>query len=273
MGLGAGFYAGCWALDIRPHWPRGEVLDRLLTLVVPAVLAVELLSAFPRVPRWLAWVLRLTVAGCVGRVVLHGSIYLAAPADAGELTWPPAMAWLILGLLATAQAVSWALLVLLARRSPGASLTIGLAIAIGSSAIAIMLSGYAAGGQAGLPLSAAILGASTVAMIPTSPARSRLTAPIGVAIVGLSSLLMIGHFFGDLRTDHAILLFCAPLLAWVPELPGLRRMPPWARGLTRVVLVAVLASAVLGDAARRFAATSASTPSGSDASTSEEYEY
>ncbi len=271
VGLGAGFYAGCWVLEVRPRWPLTEDLDRLLMIVVPAVLAVELLAVFPRVPRWLTWVLRLAVAGCVARVLLHGSIYLAAPADAGALTWPPALAWLILGLLATAQAVSWALLVLLAHRSPGVSLTIGLAIAIGGSAITIMLSGYATGGQAGLPMSAAILGASAVAMIPTSPARSRLTAPIGVALVGLSSLLIIGRFFGDLRTDHAVLLFVAPLLAWVPELPGLRRMPAWARGLTRVLLVAVLVSAVLGDAARRFAASSAPSHSGSDASSAEDF--
>ena len=92
-------------------------------------------------------------------------------------------------------------------------------------------------------------------MIPTSPARSRLTAAIGVAIVGLASLLIIGRFFGELRTEHAVLLFVAPLLAWVPELSRLRRMPAWVRGLTRVLLVTVLVSAVLGDAARRFAAT------------------
>ena len=30
-----------------------------------------------------------------------------------------------------------------------------------------------------------------------------------------------------------ILLFFAPLLGWLPELPYLRRMPRWARGLTR----------------------------------------
>ncbi len=183
------------------------------------------------------------------------------------------MAWLILGLLATAQAVSWVLLVLLARRAPGSSLTIGLAIAIGGSAITIMLSGYATGGQSGLPLSAAILGGSAVAMIPSNPARSRLTAPIGVAIVGLSSLLIIGRFFGELRTDHAVLLFVAPLLAWVPELPRLRRMPTWARGLTRVILVAVLVSAVLGDAARRFASSTAPSATGSDESSSSDEDF
>jgi hypothetical protein len=271
VGLGVGFYAGWWVLGIRPHWPLAEDLDRLLAIVVPAVLAVELVSAFPRVPRWLSWVLRLAVAGGVARVLLHGSTYLASPAEAGALTWPPALAWLVLGLLAAAQAVVWGLLDLLARRSPGVTLTIGLGIAIGGSAIAIMLSGYATGGQAGLPLSAAVLGASAAAMVPGSPARSRLTAPIGVAVVGLSSLLIIGRFFGELRTDHAVLLFLSPLLAWVPEIPGLRRMPAWARGLTRVLLVALLVSAVLGDAVRRFVERSAPSAPGSDDSSAEDF--
>ncbi len=84
VGLGVGFYAGCWVLDVRPHWPPAEDLDRLLTIVVPAALVVELLSAFPRVPRWLSWVLRLAVAACGARVLLHGSIYLAGSADAGR---------------------------------------------------------------------------------------------------------------------------------------------------------------------------------------------
>ena len=84
------------------------------------------------------------------------------------------------------------------------------------------------------------------------PDAARSAAPIGVAVVGLSSLLVIGRFFGELRTDHAVLLFVAPLLAWIPELPRLRRMPPWARGLLRVLLVGLVVSGVLADAARRF---------------------
>ena len=50
------------------------------------------------------------------------------------------------------------------------------------------------------------------------------------------------HFFGELRTDHAVLLLLAPLLAWLPELPRCRQMPvgprpvapgPRRRGLLR----------------------------------------
>ena len=97
-------------------------------------------------------------------------------------------------------------------------------------------------------MAAALLGASAVAMV--MPGAGPLTAPIGLAVVGLSSLLVIGRFFGELRTDHAVLLFAAPLLAWIPELPRLRRMPPWSRGLMRVLLVAAL---VLGRPRRRRA--------------------
>ena len=57
--------------------------------------------------------------------------------------------------------------------------------------------------------------------------------PLGVAVVGLYSLLVIGRFFGELSSTHAIVLFASPLLAWLPELPGLRCLPQWARNLAR----------------------------------------
>jgi hypothetical protein len=125
-----------------------------------------------------------------------------------------------------------------------------LALAVGGASMSIMLSAYLVGGEAGLPLSAALLGASIVALM--LPDASRSAAPIGLAVVGLSSLLIIGRFFGELRTDHAVLLGAAPLLAWIPELPRLRRLRPWALGVLRVLLVGLVVSGVVADAARRF---------------------
>jgi hypothetical protein len=250
LGIVAGYYAGCGLLGIRPRWPIRETLDRLLVLVLPAVLAIELLAAFPRVPRWLIWAMRMVIAGLGARVLLHGSIYLSGDVGPNSLAWTPAQAWTILGAIAAAEAAAWVLLARLARRPAGASLPLALAITIGGASVTIMLSGYLEGGQAGLPLSAAFLGASAVALM--LPGISGSTAPVGLAIVGLSSLLVIGRFFGDLRTDHAILLFLAPLLALLPELPRVRRLPPWARGLLRVLLVGLVVSGVLADAARRF---------------------
>ena len=50
-GVAAGFFLGCWALGSRPHWPPRDDQERLLSLVLPAALLVELLAVFPRVPR------------------------------------------------------------------------------------------------------------------------------------------------------------------------------------------------------------------------------
>jgi hypothetical protein len=247
IGIGAGYYLGCWMLEIRPQWPIREDLDRLLGLVIPAVVLVEFLGAIPRLPRWLIWVLRMAVAALGGRVLLHGSMYLAGP---GSSAWSASQAWLILGSIAAAEALVWVLMVLLTQRSAGASLPIALAIDLGCASMAIMLSAYLSGGQAGLPLSAAVLGASLMALV--LPNASRSTAPIGIAVVGIASLLVIGRFFGELRNEHAILLLVAPLLAWLPELPRLRRLPPWSRGLLRAIFVGLVVSGVFADAARRF---------------------
>jgi len=271
VGLGAGFYLGCWVLGIRPHWPPREDMDRLLVIVVPAALAMELLAAVARPPRWLTWSSRLAVAGALAPVLLHGSIYLSDAAGPGTREWPFPRAVLVLLSLAAAQATLWAALVHLARRSPGVSLTVSLAMAIGGSALAIMLSAYATGGQAGVPMAAALLGASAAAMALPSATRGHLAAPTGVAIVELASLLIIGRFFGELRTDHALVLFVAPSLAWLPELPRLRRMPPWARGLTRVVLVSAVVSVVVADAARRFVAAAGPSAPGSNGPSGQDY--
>jgi hypothetical protein len=265
LGIAAGSYLGCWLLGTWPHWPPREDLDRVLLIIIPAVLIVELLAALTKLG-WLAWALRAAIIVCGARVLLHGSRYLAgSPTQA----WSPAQTAMILGSLAGAQAAAWILLARLARRAPGISPVVGLAIAVGGSALTIMLSGYATGGQAGLPLSAALLGGAAVALV--QPAAARADAPIGVGVVGLFSLLVIGRFFGDLRTDHALVLCAALLLAWLPELPRLRRLPSWARGLLRVLLVGLVVGAVLGDAARRFAAEWGPTQPGAKEPSIEDY--
>jgi hypothetical protein len=231
-------------------WPPREDLDRLLALVLPVVVLVELLAAFPKVPRWLVWPLRLAVAASGARVLLHGTSYITDLTGSGTSEWSPVQTWLVLGGSAAAQAGVWALLAALGRRVPGLSLPVCLAVTIAGAAITVMLSGYATGGQVGLPLAAALLGATTATL--TLPRSSRGTKPLGVAIVGLFSLLVIGRFFGELTNIHAILLFCAPLLGWLPEMPYLRRLPMWARDLARVILVGALVSAVLLQAQWKF---------------------
>ena len=250
LGVAAGFVLGCLILGIQPQWPFRQDQDRLLGLVFPAVVFVELLAVFSKVPRWLIWLLRLLVVlGCVP-VLLFGSSYLTDLAGPGTREWPPGLAALILGGLAVALAGVWALLALLVRWQPGLSHPVCMAVVIAGASVTIMLSGYASGGQIGLPLAGALIGASAASLV--LPDRARGAGPIGVVVVGLFALLVIGHFFGELTTAHAALLLCAPLLGWLPELPFVRRLPTWARGLARLFLVGTLVSAVVVHAQIKF---------------------
>src|SRR5258708_2074491 len=155
LGVGLGYYAGVWLLGLRPHWPPREDQDRLLFILFPAVIAVEIVAAFAGRFRWLAWLPRLGVAATAAPVLLYGSTYLTDLAGPGTREWTPAQTWLILGGLATALACVWALLALLMGRAPGRSAPLPVAVASAGAAITIMLSGYASGGQPGLALAAA----------------------------------------------------------------------------------------------------------------------
>jgi hypothetical protein len=242
-GVCFGLLLGCWVLGIRPHWPPREALDRLLALVFPAVFLVELLAVFPKIARWLVWTLRLALVAGGARVLLHGTSYITDLAGPGTREWSPPLACVIFGGLAVLEAAVWALLSLLVRRAPGPSLPVCLAGASAAAAVTVMLTGYATGGQVGLPLAAAIMGATAAMLVLTR--LSRGTGPLGVPIIGLFSLLVIGRFFGELTSVQAVSLFCAPLLGWFPELPYACRLPSWARGLARVILVAAVVSAVV----------------------------
>ena len=100
--------------------------------------------------------------------------------------------------------------------------------------------GYITGGQDGLTLAADSRGSCPHGFHPQVVVGGRL--PLGVAVVGLYSLLLIGRFFGELSSAEAVLLFASPLLAWIPELPIVNRLPRWARTLARAVLVGLAAS-------------------------------
>jgi hypothetical protein len=251
LSVAVGLYLGCWFLGIWPHWPPREDLDRLLVVVIPVTLGVELLSAFPKLPRWLIWASRLVIVAGGARILLHGSGYITDLTGPATSEWSSAQIRLIFPGLAAIEAAVWVCLTLLVRRAPGLSVPLSLAIVIAGSAVTIMLSGYATGGQVGLPLAAAVVGSTVAAAL--SPRSAPKTAQLGVPIVGLFSLLVIGRFFGQLTTVHAILLVLAPLLGWLPELVFPRRLPSWARGLMRLVLVGALVSAVLVHAQLKFA--------------------
>jgi hypothetical protein len=250
LGIGAGFFAGCWILGIRPHWPPQEDLDRLLVWILPASVVIELLLLLPASPAWLAWLVRVATLLMTARLLLHGSSYVTDLAGPGTSEWSPVKTWLILGSIAALGAIIWACLAILARRAPGSSVPVSLVVVSAGTAVTVMLSGYATGGQIGLPLAAALLGATVASLVLRGSPGA--TAPPGVAILLLFCLLMIGRFFGELTSTHAILLFCSPLLGWLPELPWMTRLPRWARGLARVILISSIVAVVVLHAQRKF---------------------
>src|SRR5439155_2701424 len=96
LSVSVGFFVGCWWFGVRPHWPPLEDQDRLLLILLPAVIVVELLAALLqfrirnvkseiapsdiRVSNlgysWLPWLLRLAVVAAAGRILLHDSSYI-----------------------------------------------------------------------------------------------------------------------------------------------------------------------------------------------------
>lgn len=267
LGLAAGFFVGCWLLGNRPHWRLREDQDRLFVLVLPAIALVELLSVCKRMPRWMVLSLRAAVIAATAPVLLYGTSYLSA--EQGTAEWSSVQACSILGGLAALLASVWSLLALLTSRVPGVTHAVCLATTSAGAAVTVMLSGYATGGQNGLPLAAALVGAATFEAVLKWSARGM--HPLGVAIVMLYSLLVVGRFFGALSSTHAALLFASPLLGWLPELPGLRRLPRWARNLSRVMLVGILVSGVVFDVARRVTENPSAT-SESDEPSALDYE-
>jgi hypothetical protein len=74
-----------------------------------------------------------------------------------------------------------------------------------------------------------------------------------------------GRFFGSLTTLHGVVLFFSLVLAWLPELPYVRRLlKPWQRGVLRVALVAMPVVLVLAPIVQKGLAEM--TPSSTDPS-------
>jgi hypothetical protein len=258
LGVATGFYVGCMILGVKAHWPP-EDQERWLLILFPAALGVEILGVFA-VRRWPVWVFRLVIAASAARVLLHNTVYLEDLAGPGTREWAPAQAWLNMGGMAAVLAGVWAALVLLARRAPGRSIPLALAIVCTGAALAVMLSGYASGGQIGFPLAASLVGVALASlafrMLPD------LSGLVGIAVVGLFALLVVGCFFAQLPIGYAVLLFLAPLLGWLPELPYVARARPWLRGGVRVLLTAAPVALVLVLAQQKFVEDSARTAPG-----------
>jgi hypothetical protein len=252
VGIGVGLSAGYHVLALRLTWPPVSGLNRFLTIVIPAAVAIELAAGFESVPHWFAWSLRLGLAATIPRILLHNSVYLSD----SDFTWPLWQASLILVGCGVLVAALWSLLTWLNQRSSGVSIPLALSLTIQCAGITIMLAGYIKGGAAAFPLAATLAATTggTWLISKRSGTSPRICNPaiIGIGVVGLSGLLLIGRFFGELSTTSALTMLLAPLLCWVTETPWLRNRKPWLVGLIRLVLVAIPLLWVLAEAKSDF---------------------
>jgi hypothetical protein len=241
-GVVIGVVAGCFWLRLPINWPPASALDRFFLLVLPAALVVELVSALPKVPAWVAWTLRLLLAAILARVLLHRSVYLDE--------WTAWQWFIALAVCAALPIAVWLLLARLAERSAGISLPLALALTIQGAGVVIMLGGYIRGGAAAMVAAAALLG--------TSVACARIAkqvpphALVGFGVVSLGSLTFIGVFFGRLAIASAVVLLAAPVLCWLTELGWCRERSALTKGVIRVAIVAAVMAIVVLIAQRKF---------------------
>jgi len=239
LGIGLGVAVGYYVLSFRLPLPPMNGLDRFLTIVLPAVLTIELISGFHRVPRRVAWSLRLILSAVMPRILLHDSVYLSG-FDSNWTLWQAVIAIAVCGALL---AGLWGLLSCLSKRCPGVSIPLALCLTIQCVGLTVMMAGYIKGGAAAFPLAATLLGtvigAKLVEKLLGVPVDSGAPAILGIGVVGLFSLLVIGWFFGRLTTDSALAMLLAPLLCWVTETPLLKHRKPWLVGSIRLALVTI----------------------------------
>jgi hypothetical protein len=266
LSVGLGFFAGCAWIGVRPHWPPGEDQDRLLLILYPSAMIVELLA--PAFKKWV-WVPRFAVAASAAWILLYGSVYTEDLAGPGSREWTPGQTWLILTVFAAASATVWATLSKLARGSGGRTVPLAMALTCGGAGATVMLSGYASGGQLGFPLAGSIAGAVLASFVLAGSFDA--VAASSLSVVGLFALLVIGRFFGELTTINAIALFLAPLLCWLPELPLVRRLEMGQRNFVRLVLAVVPVIIVLSLAQQKFKETAAGPSTSSQEGSIDDY--
>ena len=234
LGIGLGLAVGYHGLSFRWVWPPMNGLDRFLTIAVPAALTIELVAGLQRVPRWAVWLLRMSLAATIPRILLHGSVYLMSGSGGDWTPWQTATALAICGALL---AGLWGLLSWLSQRCPGASIRLALCLAIQCAGLTVMMAGYIKGGCAAFPLVATLLattvGAKLIAKRTGTQADFGASAGLAMGVVGLFGVLFIGRFFGRLSTSCALAMLLAPLLCWVTEIPPLRHRKPWLVGSWR----------------------------------------
>ncbi len=234
LAIGLGLVVGYGVLAFRLTWPPANGLDRLLLVIVPATLVLELIVSCWSEPRRIAWLMRFFLAAAIPRILLHGSVHLDGFHGEAQLLLKTVAELIACSVLL---AGTWRMLSWLSERSGGCSIPLALALTIQCAGLTIMMAGYIKGGAATFPLTATLVATTLATSLAVK--HSSITATIGIGMVELFGILFIGRFFGRISTGFALTMLVTPLLCWVSEFPTLRHRKPWLVGAVRLLLVAI----------------------------------
>lgn len=241
LALGLSFFAAHSLLLARPPLPfGGRTLTAQEWLAWIALGGGVLFLFEPRTGR-AALALRIALATALLASVLRAKVRNDWDRTEQEL-W---QLGLCLGLI-----LVWSSTELIARRARGASVPCALLLADAFFAVVAGLTGSVFLAQLGGALCAALGAACVLAW--WRPDTTLAGPGIAIWAVTHAGLSMCAFFYSYMPGLDALLLGFAPLLAWVGELPVLRRRPPWQIVLGRMLGVALPAGIALVRAALAF---------------------
>jgi hypothetical protein len=200
-------------------------------------LAVESLVRLMYLPAGVAWSARTLMAAFAGRVLTHEQMRQDMP-------WMP---WVVgLGIL-----LEWAVLVNLAGRWKDGVAALAAAVGFWAAAVVLIHAHYNRGMDMALFGFAAVLGPAVGAWIWRGDTGTALAA----AAVYLPGVVLTGQWDASANDNKVPLtsFICAGLapVALAPMLlPGLNRLPRWARWLPALILVLIPALIAVGLAAQ-----------------------
>jgi hypothetical protein len=202
---------------LEPH----EAVDWLPHIVLLTLGVSIVICLAPAHRRW--WI-ALTAALC-----------LAAPVRL--LSGNVAQHWSILEKIAVLVSlpavlgVAWFLLASLDDERPTIlSASLQILVAVGT-AIVLTQSGVLVYGLSSAALGAAIAG---TALASLGAIGSAINGAPGIITFTLGSLIILGHFYAELSTTNAALLFLSLAATAAPLPPLLRSGPPWQRAMARI---------------------------------------
>jgi hypothetical protein len=203
-------------------WPPQEDQQRLLILLLPATIVIELFTAYLQRP-WITFLFRLVISALALPTLLYGTVYLSGTTSG----WTPTQTGIYFSLSGILLLSVWMLIARISTTPEYMLPCLALFTISTISGLAAMLSGYLSGGLLGVPLSGSILGLILFRWLTKAP--HSIAPLVGPMVITIFGILAGGHFMGEIPLPHTLIIFCSLLLTGLSLVPLLRACSPWLK--------------------------------------------